>query len=126
MPTKKDIALVDQNSERFKALGNPIRLSILRLIVRGPETGTSAGAIQESVEIPASTLSHHLSCLAETGLVIVERQGSFLNYRANFPILRILTDYLWEDCCSGGSQDEVPEPKAKACCKTKSGRTPRS
>lgn len=126
MPTKKDIARVDQNSERFKALGNPIRLSILRLIVRGPETGTPAGAIQDAIEIPASTLSHHLSCLSETELVIVDRQGSFLNYRANFPVLRILTDYLWEDCCSGGSQDEAATTKPKACCKPKPGRTPRS
>lgn len=126
MPTKKEVALVDQNSERFKALGNPIRLSILRLIVRGPESGTPAGEIQDAVEIPASTLSHHLSCLSETELVIVDRQGSFLNYRANFPVLRILTDYLWEDCCSGGNQDEPTTQKAKACCKTKPNRTPRS
>lgn len=108
----KDEASLNQNSERFKALGHPIRLWILRLIVRGPETGTPAGAIQEAVQIPASTLSHHLACLTETELVIVDRQGSFLNYRANFPALHLLSDYLWEDCCSGGSQGPPPSTRS--------------
>lgn len=110
---------IDENAERFKALGHPLRLSILRLIVQGPEVGTPAGEIQEHVGIPASTLSHHLSCLADTHLVQVEREGTTLRYQANFRTLRALTEYLWKDCCSGGRKDAAPEERPRACCGAK-------
>ncbi|MBI4912032.1 MAG: helix-turn-helix transcriptional regulator [Acidobacteria bacterium] len=97
MPTR-----VERNAERFQALGNPIRLAILRLLVQGKEAGTSVGDIQKKVGIPGSTLSHHLSRLAKTGLARVERDGHSLLYRADFQRLHRLTDYLWEDCCKGG------------------------
>lgn len=109
-------------ASRLKALGHPVRLSILRRVVQGPETGTAAGDIQDHVGIPASTLSHHLACLAEADLVRVEREGTFLRYRADFGILRGLTDYLWQDCCAGGRREarpgsccgtEVPEPAGR-------------
>lgn len=111
-----EVDAVEINAERLKALGHPLRLSTLRLIVQGPEAGTPAGEIQEAVGIPASTLSHHLACLSEASLVQVEREGTFLRYRADFKTLRALTDYLWQDCCSGG---QTPEPLPKSCCGVK-------
>ncbi len=118
MPTTQEATLVELNSERFKALGHPIRLSILRLVVQGPEEGTTAGAIQEHVGIPASTLSHHLACLAETELLQAEREGNFLCYRANFRGLRALTEYLWKDCCSSGSKRATFD-RPTTCCGAK-------
>ena len=103
-----EMNLVDGNAERFKALGHPVRLAILRRIVQGPEAGTPAGEIQEHVGIPAFTLSHHLACLSESDLVLVEREGTFLRYRANFRTLRALMDYLWKDCCAGGRKTAKP------------------
>jgi DNA-binding transcriptional ArsR family regulator len=103
--------LLEQNSERFKALGHPARLAILRRIVQGDENGTPVGTIQEALGIPGSTLSHHLSCLAETGLVLVEREGTTLRYRAHFEVLHQLTEYLWVDCCKGG-----PVAAESDCC----------
>ncbi len=94
---------LELNASRLKALGHPVRLSILRFVVQGPEGGTPAGELQDRLGIPASTLSHHLAALAEASLVKVEREGTFLRYRADFPILQSLTEYLWEDCCKGGS-----------------------
>lgn len=108
--------LFDRMVTSLKALGHPVRLSILRLIVQGIEGGTPVGEIQEHIGIPASTLSHHLSCLSEGDLVLVEREGTILRYRANFHNLRALTDYLWKDCCAGGAQ--VKE-RPKACCGVK-------
>jgi len=110
---------VDENAERFKALGHSIRLSILRLVVQGPQAGTPAGEIQEQIAIPASTLSHHLSCLADTALLQVDREGTFLRYRADFRTLHALTEYLWKDCCSGGVKAVSEHPKA--CCGVKAG-----
>jgi len=119
MPKIPESNLVHENAERLKALGHPVRLSILRLIVQGLEAGTPAGEIQEHIGVPASTLSHHLSCLAETELVRVEREGTFLRYRADFRTLRALTEYLWKDCCSGGPREAPPEERPKACCGAK-------
>ncbi len=108
--------LLEQNAERMKALGHPVRLSILRRIVQGPEAGTPAGEIQGHVGIPASTLSHHLACLAETGLVLVEREGTTLRYRAHFDVLHRLTRYLWEDCCGGGRSCDRSKIPDSTCC----------
>ncbi len=123
MPSAAEMDPFDQMVDRLKALGHPVRLAILRRIVQGPESGTAAGEIQEHVGIPASTLSHHLACLSEAGLVQVEREGTFLHYRANFHALRALTDYLWKDCCAGGTQVEA---RPKACCGVKVRKTARN
>ena len=98
--------LLERNAERLAALGHPVRLAILRAVVKGPQDGTTAGDLQSQVGIPASTLSHHLATLSEADLVKVERSGNFLLYRCDFKALRALCDYVWKDCCSGG----------KSCC----------
>ena len=113
--------LLAQNSDRFKALGHPVRLAILRLIVQGHQEGTPAGEIQTAIGIPASTLSHHLACLAETGLVLVEREGTTLRYRAHFDALHRLMDYLWADCCKGGRAGSTDSCSDSGCCPTPAG-----
>lgn len=104
---------VEQAAEQLKALGHPVRLSILRRVVQGPVAGTPAGELQSRLDIPASTLSHHLATLADAGLVQVAREGTTLRYRADFGNLRALTDYLWQDCCSGGG---AARPDPSPCC----------
>jgi len=104
---------VEQAAEQLKALGHPVRLSILRRVVQGPVAGTPAGELQSRLDIPASTLSHHLATLADAGLVQVAREGTTLRYRADFGNLRALTDYLWQDCCSGGGASDA-DPSS--CC----------
>lgn len=94
--------LLERNAERLAALGHPVRLAILRAVVKGPESGTPAGELQAKVGIPASTLSHHLATLSEADLVKVERSGNFLLYRCDFKALRALCAFLWEDCCGSG------------------------
>jgi len=107
---------LERNAERLKALGHTARLSILRVVVSGAEDGTPAGAIQERLGIPASTLSHHLATLAEADLVKVEREGTTLRYRADFKALRALTDYLWEDCCQGSVKAAPAQGRPDRCC----------
>lgn len=97
--------LLKEMTQCLKALGHPARLSIVRLVVQGPMEGTPAGEIQTRLGMPGSTLSHHLSDLAEAGLVIATRQGTTIRYAARFDRLRALTEYLWQDCCGGGCRD---------------------
>lgn len=98
MPSK-----LEQRAEQLAALGHPIRLTILRLVVQGGPDGTVAGDIQHHVDMPASTLSHHLKRLVDAGLLQTRGEGTFHYYAPDFQALRGLTDYLWEDCCKRGS-----------------------
>jgi DNA-binding transcriptional ArsR family regulator len=97
---------LERHAEQLGALGHPSRLSILRHVVQGGDGGTPAGEIQSKLDIPASTLSHHLERLASAGLLTQRREGTFIYYRADYDELKTLTNYLWEDCCKRG----------KSCC----------
>lgn len=82
-----------------------MRLSILRFVVQAGDGGTPAGEIQGHVDVPASTLSHHLKRLTDAGLLAARGEGTFHYYSAEYPALRSLTDYLWEDCCRKGKSN---------------------
>jgi ArsR family transcriptional regulator len=97
-------AKLERHAAQLSALGHPVRLSILRIVVQSGPEGTSAGDIQASVDMPASTLSHHLSRLLQAGLLTSRGEGTFHYYAADYNVLRALTDYLWEDCCKGGGK----------------------
>jgi ArsR family transcriptional regulator, arsenate/arsenite/antimonite-responsive transcriptional repressor len=93
---------LERHAEQLSALGHPVRLSILRYVVQGGEDGTAAGEIQAHVDLPASTLSHHLKRLVDAGLLKSRAEGTYHYYAPDFPVLRSLTDYVWEDCCKRG------------------------
>ena len=97
---KPDPLLVTRSADRFAALGAEPRLAILRLLLSAPPTGMIAGEVQEELEIPASTLSHHLEKLKQVGLVNVKRVGTFLWYSANTDALREVLGFLYEECCT--------------------------
>ena len=99
---------LERHAEQLSALGHPVRLSILRFVVQGGEGGTAAGEIQGHVDMPASTLSHHLKRLVDAGLLKSRTEGTFHYYAPELAALRALTDYVWEDCCKRG--------KARRCC----------
>jgi len=87
-------------SRQLEALGNPTRLGLYRTLVRAGEAGLSVGTLQEKHGIPASTLSHHLRRLIDTGLVTQERQATTLICRAHYPSMNALVGYLVDECCA--------------------------
>jgi DNA-binding transcriptional ArsR family regulator len=93
---------LERHAEQLSALGHPVRLTILRFVVQRGQGGAAAGEIQGQLDMPASTLSHHLKRLADAGLLSSRGEGTFHLYTAEYPALRALTDYLWEDCCKRG------------------------
>jgi DNA-binding transcriptional ArsR family regulator len=93
---------LERYGEQLSALGHPVRLQILRYVVQGGGGGTAAGAIQSHVDVPASTLSHHLKRLVDAGLLSTRTEGTFHYYAADYSALRALTDFVWEDCCKRG------------------------
>jgi DNA-binding transcriptional ArsR family regulator len=58
------------------------------------------GDIQGELEIPNSTLSHHLDKLKTEGLVVVQRESTFLRYTANTEALQELLQFLYAECCT--------------------------
>lgn len=97
---------LEKHAEQLSALGHPVRLAILRFVVQAGAEGAAAGEIQQHVDLPASTLSHHLKRLSSTGLLGSRSEGTFIYYRADYRTLRGLTEYLWEDCCKRGGNPE--------------------
>ena len=96
------LSKLDFHAEQLSALGHPARLAILRFIVQSGEEGAAAGEIQNHVDLPASTLSHHLKRLSSAGLVRTRNEGTFHYFSPQYDALRALTAYLWEDCCKRG------------------------
>lgn len=97
-------------SLRLEALANPTRLTIYRLLVRAGDGGLSVGQVQEKLEIPASTLSHHLRTLTGADLVIQDRQGTSLICRTNYPVMRGLVDFLASECCADTACRPISRP----------------
>jgi len=91
---------LEKAASQLEALGNPTRLQLYRTLVRAGDEGLSVGSIQEKLDIPASTLSHHLKRLVDTGLVKQERYGTTLICRANYPGMEALVGYLVDECCA--------------------------
>ena len=97
------------------ALAHLVRLRIFRaLVVAGP-AGLTPGVMQESLAIPATTLSFHLKELANAELVTSERASRNLIYRAAFDQMNGLLGYLTENCCQGAECAVVPESVVADC-----------
>jgi ArsR family transcriptional regulator, arsenate/arsenite/antimonite-responsive transcriptional repressor len=85
---------------KFAALGHEARLSIVRCLLSSHPDGMVVGEIMERLDIPPSTLSHHLDALQREGLVSVAREGKFLRYRADAAGLKELLAFLYTECCT--------------------------
>jgi len=88
--------------EALGALAQEHRLALFRLLVQAGDKGMAAGAIAERLGVPNSSLSFHLAQLRTAGLIVQERQHRSLIYRANYPAMNELVDYLTENCCASG------------------------
>ena len=91
---------VAKYADMFSAMGNDARLRIMQLLLTAHPEGLVVGDIQGELEIPNSTLSHHLDKLKNEGLVEVLRQGTFLRYTANTSALQELLQFLYAECCT--------------------------
>ena len=93
---------LDLHAEQLGALGHPARLGILRHVVQGGADGTTTSELQAKLDIPWTTLNHHLDRLVAAGLVTTRREGKFAYHSADYTALKALTDFLWDDCCKRG------------------------
>ena len=87
-------------ADMFSAMGTEPRLRIMRLLLSAHPEGLVVGEIQAELDIPNSTLSHHLEKLKNEGLVKVRRESTFLHYTANTEALQELLQFLYAECCT--------------------------
>lgn len=87
-------------ADMFTALGSEPRLQIVRLLLAAHPKGLVVSEIQSELQIPASSLSHHLEQLKHRGLVAVQRESTFLRYSANAAALQDLLAFLFLECCT--------------------------
>jgi DNA-binding transcriptional ArsR family regulator len=96
-PTAERVA---KYADMFSAMGTEPRLRIMQLLLTAHPDGLVVSEIQEELEIPNSTLSHHLDKLRTEDLVAVKREGTFLRYTANTEALQELLQFLYAECCT--------------------------
>lgn len=75
---KIDSKEMEEKASLLKLLAHPIRLCILRGLIRDGENNVSF--MQDCLEVPQSTLSQHLSKLRLAGIVKNERRGTEIYY----------------------------------------------
>ena len=97
---RKTSEQVARYADMFSAMGTEARLRIMQLLLTAHPDGLVVGEIQEELEIPNSTLSHHLDKLRNEGLVQVQRESTFLRYTANTEALQELLQFLYAECCT--------------------------
>lgn len=106
-------------SEICKALGDPNRLKIIKLLTNGEQCACN---LLEKFNITQPTLSHHMKILSDTGLVKNRKEGKWTYYEINCCMFKEFKSYFeqitcWKDkhngyadcnsaahecCCHGG------------------------
>ena len=89
-------------NEVFKALADPTRREIIRLLRGGPRT---SGEIAEKFPIAWATISRHLGVLKAADLITAERNGTSIKYELNATVMQELATHVldWTNFGSGGN-----------------------
>jgi ArsR family transcriptional regulator, arsenate/arsenite/antimonite-responsive transcriptional repressor len=98
--SRKSIVQVVKYADMFSAMGTEPRLRIMQLLLSAHPEGLVVGEIQQELDIPNSTLSHHLDKLKAESLVRVRRESTFLHYTADTGALQELLQFLYAECCT--------------------------
>ena len=81
------------NNQVFKALADPTRREILRLL---GEHEMSAGELADRFDMTKPSMSHHFTVLKEADLVTCRRDGQQLFYAINTTVAQDVLAWLWE------------------------------
>jgi DNA-binding transcriptional ArsR family regulator len=97
-------------ADMFSAMGAEPRLKIVRLLLSAHPGALTVTEIQSALDIPNSTLSHHLDRLKQEDLVTVQRDGTFLWYSANSKVLEQLLTFFYSECLPLGPKLHKAQP----------------
>lgn len=98
-------------AQLFKALGNPSRLRLMRLLEHAP---TTVGDLASRAELSQPLVSQHLRTLRDAGLVIAERHGKEVTYQvADEHVTHVIADavaHVLEPAGAAGPTVPPPAP----------------
>ena len=77
----------------FKALADPTRREILRLLGNGEKT---SGELADHFSMSWPTVSHHFSVLKEADLIISRREGTTIFYTLNTTVVQDLMTWIMD------------------------------
>lgn len=89
--------------DAFKALSDPTRRKILELL---QDKSLSAGEIADYFQITKPSISHHLSILKNSGLIIDERQGQNIIYSIDMSVFQDIMKWFMNFMDMGDGEDE--------------------
>ena len=95
------------NNEVFKALADPTRREILRLLGHGEQ---SAGELAERFDMTKPSMSHHFSVLKQADLIHSRRDGQQIFYSLNTTVIEDVLTWLWDAFARNGE----PKPRSKS------------
>lgn len=84
----------------LSALSQETRLLAFKKLVEYGRTGINAGDLAKELNVPANTLSFHLSQLENCGLISSKRHGRNIIYCFSREKMDSLIGFLNENCCS--------------------------
>lgn len=91
---------INSVAKALKELGHPTRLTIFKRLIKAGDKGIAVGVIQNELDLPGSTLSHHISSLISANLVVQRREGRVLFCVAKYDQLEATIKFLQEECCT--------------------------
>ena len=92
-------------NDAFKALADPTRREILRLLGKGEMT---AGRLAERFDMTKPSMSHHFAVLKEADLVSTRREGQQIFYALNATVMQEMMTWLWDLLRDGGKGRKKP------------------
>jgi DNA-binding transcriptional ArsR family regulator len=93
---KLDDNTIVQAVKVYKALGEPTRIKIIKILYRIDEL--NCNEIEDKACLCAkSTLSHHMKQLADCGLIELRKDGIYHYYSLNRDVLKSFVSLDWDD-----------------------------
>jgi ArsR family transcriptional regulator, arsenate/arsenite/antimonite-responsive transcriptional repressor len=99
---------IETAARRLAELGNPVRLQIVRLLVRAGREGLAIGELQSRLGVPPSTLAFHLRGLVTARLVDQRKEGRVVRCTPNQAAINEALAFVKENCCAGFAADPPP------------------
>ncbi len=93
-------------NEVFKALSDPTRREVLRLLSHGERT---AGDLAERFDMSKPSMSHHFSVLKEADLISSRRDGQQIYYSLNTTVVEDIVTRIW-DLLGSDREKGAPKP----------------
>lgn len=92
-------------ADALAALGSRTRLRVFKALVRAGPQGANVGTLQRHLDVPATTLAHHLATLNDAGLLSQQRLGREVICTADYKALNWVLEYVRAECCEGVERD---------------------